>query len=187
MQLLERLKAIEDPVKKRAYFIGILSEEFKKRGCPPPIIVGGMAVELYTQGSYTTGDIDIKADKDILEKILTEWNFVRKGRVWFNEEFDIYIDWLGSSLNEGEEAEKRVNTIIVAEDLEIRVISIEDLMIDRLNAYKWWKDEDSLLWVNVLLKIKEAIGEKVDRNYLMKRAQEERLEDIIKDFITSGD
>lgn len=187
MQLLERLKAIEDPVKRRAYFVGILSKEIKARGGTPPILVGGIALEIYTQGSYTTGDIDLKADKAILEKILTEWNFVKKGRTLFNEEFDIYIDWLGSSLDEGEEAEKRVNTIIVAEDLEIRVISIEDLMIDRLNAYKWWKDEDSLLWVNVLLKIKEAIGEKVDRNYLMKRSQEERLEDIIEDFISSGD
>ncbi len=183
MQLLERLKSIEDPVKRRAYFIGILSQEIKERGGLPPVIVGGMAVEIYTQGSYTTGDIDLKAEKDLLEKILTEWNFIKSGRVWFNEELDIYLDWLGSNLDEGDEAQKRINTVIIDEGLEIKVISIEDLIIDRLNAYKWWKDEDSLIWAKVLLKIKEATGEPIDRNYLIKRALEERLDDIVKEVL----
>ncbi len=181
MEQLKRLKSIEDPVKRRAYFIGILSQEIKKNGGLPPVIVGGMAVEIYTQGSYTTGDIDLKAEKDLLEKILTEWNFVKSGRVWFNEELDIYIDWLGSTLDEGEEAQKRINTIIIEEGLEINIISIEDLIIDRLGAYKWWKDEDSLVWAKVLLKIKEATGDPIDMDYLTKRALEEKLDDIIKD------
>ncbi|MFN3740256.1 MAG: hypothetical protein ACK4TF_06230 [Thermodesulfovibrionales bacterium] len=183
MELLERLKAIEDPVKRKAYFIGLISQEIKKKGGLPPVIVGGMAVEIYTQGSYTTGDIDLKAEKDLLEKTLTEWNFVKSGRIWFNEELDIYIDWLGSTLDEGKEAQKRVNRIIIGEGLEINVLSIEDLIIDRLNAYKWWKDEDSLVWAKVLLKVKEATGEPVDRDYLTERALEEGLNDVIKEVI----
>ncbi|GAB4423948.1 MAG: hypothetical protein OHK0032_18750 [Thermodesulfovibrionales bacterium] len=143
-------------------------------------MVGGLALEIYTQGSYTTGDIDLKAPKALLEEILTEWGFTKKGRVWFNEDMDIYIDWLGSNLDEGREAEERINTIIVGDGLDIRVISIEDLIIDRLNAVKWWADQDSLMWARVLIEIKRTIGEPLDINYLRKRAVQEGIEAILE-------
>lgn len=179
MKIFERLNRIEDPVKRRAYLVGLLTEEFKKRKRGEPIVVGGLALEIYTQGSYTTGDIDIKADKEALEEILHQWGFVKRGRVWFNESLDIYVDWLGSELEEGPEAEKRINTVILDDGLEIRVISIEDLIIDRLNSAKWWGDEDGLLWTRVLIKVKEATGESLDVKYLKKRAKEEEIEDYL--------
>ncbi len=183
MNLIDRLSKVEDPVKRRALFIGILTREMKKRGGNEPVVVGGFSVELYTQGSYTTGDIDIKAQKDILEELLQEWGFIKKGRVWFNEELDIYIDWLGSSLDEGPQAEQRLNTVIVGEDLEIKVISIEDLIIDRLNAARFWKDEDSLMWAKVLIKVKEATGEPLDIEYLKERALKEGTGDLLEELL----
>lgn len=182
MQDLQELKKIEDPVKKRAYFIGLLTKEFKKRGGKEPIVVGGLAVEIYTQGSYTTGDIDIKAQGELLASILKEWGFKKTGRTWFNEELDIYIDWLGSSLDEGEEAYEKLNTVLIGE-LEIKVISIEDLIIDRLNAYKWWKDEDSFLWAKILCKVKKNMEDTLDKDYLYKRAQKEELIDVLEELL----
>lgn len=41
-------------------------------------MVGEIALEIYTQGSYTTGGIDIKAPRKILENVLEEWNFIKK-------------------------------------------------------------------------------------------------------------
>ncbi len=64
--------------------------------------------------------------------------------------------------------EKRVNTIVVEKDMEIKVISYEDLIVDRLNAFKWWKDSNSFIWAKVLYKAKEEIGEEIDINYLKK-------------------
>lgn len=165
MDIFERLNKIEDPI--------------KKRGKTKPIVVGELGLEIYIQGSYTTGDIDIKADSETLEEILKNWGFIKKGRIWFNDSIDIYVDWLGSQLDEGPEAEKRVNSIILDEGLEITVISIEDLIIDRLNAVKWWKDEDGLLWAKVLIKIKEATGESLDIEYLEKRAKGNKIEEYL--------
>jgi hypothetical protein len=182
MKDIKKLLEIEDPVKRRVMFIAIFSREVVNRGGKPPIIVGGEAVEIYTQGSYTTGDIDIKSPFDLTEAILKEWRFTKAGRVWFNKELDIYIDWLGSSLEEGDEAEKRVNTIKITKELEIKVISIEDLVIDRLNASKWWGDSDSLMWAKVLINIKRAI-DKVDEDYLMKRAEAEDLKDVLEKIL----
>lgn len=183
MERLKELTSIEDPVKRRTLFVGILTDEIKKRGGKEPIVVGGLALEIYTQGSYTTGDIDIKAPKEILETILREWQFIKKGRVWFNEDMDIYIDWLGAALDEGKEAEERVNSVIVGDSFEIKVISIEDLIIDRLNSCKWWKDEDSLMWAKVLLKVKIAMGEPIDKEYLRKRASDDKVKELLEQLL----
>lgn len=183
MKFFEEIKGIEDPVKKRAMFSAILSKEIMDRGGRPPILVGGIALEIYTQGSYTTGDIDLKADRGLLEIILTQWNFKKSGRLWFNSELDIYIDWLGEGLDEGKEAEVRVNTVIVGKNLEVRVISIEDLIIDRLNAAKWWDDKDSLMWSIVLVSVKRELGEVLDLEYLRKRAKAEDLEDLLNKIL----
>lgn len=135
-----------------------------------PIVVGGEAVEIYSQGSYTTGDIDIKAPYDIMAGVLDSFGFERLGgkRTWLNREIGIGIDWLGSSLDEGEEAERRTNTIVV-DGLPVRVISAEDLVVDRLSASRFWGDEDSALWAEALMVItKESIGFDVD--YAAKQA-----------------
>jgi hypothetical protein len=108
MEIIEELYLIDDPVKKRAFFIAFLSSEIEKLGGKRPIVVGEEALEIYTQGAYTTGDIDLKAPKEPLEKILKELEFKKIGRLWINEELDIYIDWLGESLDEGKEAEEKV-------------------------------------------------------------------------------
>ena len=180
------IRRIEDPVKRRATFIAILSREMTLRGERAPVVVGGEAVELYTQGSYTTGDIDIKSPHAATVSILKEWGFSKKGRTWFNKELDIYVDWVGASLEEGEEAESRVTTIKVARGLEIRVISIEDLVIDRLNAAKWWGDVDSLMWARVLLNVKKRSKGKIDRAYLKKRAREEAVADFLAKALSSN-
>lgn len=181
--LLKELSNIEDPVKKRAVFIGILSNEIVRRGGKPPIIVGGEAVELYTQGSYTTGDIDIKSPKTITEDILKEWGFDKRERSWSYTSLDIYVDWLGESLDEGSDAEKRVINLKIADKYEVRIVSIEDLIIDRLNAYKWWKDEDSLMWAKVLVQVKAKMNESLDLDYLNKRAKDEEIEELLKEVV----
>ncbi|RME63361.1 MAG: hypothetical protein D6778_09735 [Nitrospirae bacterium] len=180
MKLFQKLKETEDPVKRRALFVALLSGECEKTCGEMPIVVGGEALEIYTQGGYTTGDIDLKGPKDCMEGILKEWGFSKKGRLWFNPDLDIYIDWLGAELDEGPEAAKRTNTVVLDKDLTIRIISVEDLIIDRLNAAKWWKDTDSLMWAEVLVRVKEATGQEIDVEYLRKRATQEGLEELLQ-------
>ncbi len=175
MRGLEDIQKIEDPVSRRATFAALLSREVLQRGGEPPVLVGGEAVEIYTQGSYTTGDIDMVAPKDITEAVLREWGFEKTGRVWLNRELDIYVDWQGGSLKGCAEPE----TIALGGGLDVRVISIEDLVLDRLNAVKFWGDADSLMWAKVLLRVKQEIGE-VNEGYLRERAAEEGTEDFLE-------
>ncbi len=186
MKDIGKLLSIEDPVKRKALFIALLSREIVQRGGKAPIIVGGEAVEIYTQGSYTTGDIDIKAPLEITEAVLKKWGFIKAGRPWLNKTLDIYVDWLGSSLEEGAEAEKRVNTIAITEDLDIKIISIEDLVVDRLGAFKWWGDTDSLMWAKVLIKVKKSLGS-LDEEYIRERAEKADLLNTLEEILVSGE
>ncbi|NOX20424.1 MAG: hypothetical protein GXO99_04090 [Nitrospirae bacterium] len=183
MDILKELNKIEDPVKKRALFAALLSNESENRCGEMPIVVGGEALEIYTQGGYTTGDIDLKGPKDCIEDILKEWGFSKKGRLWFNSDLDIYIDWLGGELDEGPEAAERTNLVIIKDSLKVRLLSIEDLIIDRLNAAKHWKDEDSLMWAGVLVRVKAALNEQLDLEYLLRRAKAEEVEDLLEQLL----
>ena len=172
------LSTIANESRRRALFIALLSGEMKRRGAECPIIVGGEAVELYTQGRYTTGDIDLKGRKEVLDAVLSEWGFIKEGRVWISKEYDLYVDWLGGSLDEGEEAEKRTNFIALDDENEIRVISFEDLIIDRLCAAKYWDDQDSRMWARILLEIVRRAGGP-DSRYLAARAEKEKVTDLL--------
>lgn len=182
MDIVQDIFAIDDPVKKRAFFTALLSFEIEKLGGKKPIVVGGEALEIYTQGAYTTGDIDLKAPKEPFERVLKGLNFKKMGRLWINEQLDIYIDWLGESLDEGKEAEEKVVEIELSEGLKLSLISIEDLIIDRLNAYKWWSDQDSKMWAEALFEISKAINYPMDWNYLLRRSIKEELQDIIREL-----
>ena len=182
---LKQLLPIENESKRRAFFVALLGNEMTQRGAERPIVVGGEAVELYTQGRYTTGDIDIKARKDTLEAVLSDWGFVREGRIWISKEYDMYVDWLGSSLDEGAEAERRTNMIALAPGLEVRVISFEDIIVDRLCAAKYWDDRDSMIWAKVLLEIMIKAGG-ADSGYLAKRAEQENVADLLSQVFPEG-
>ncbi|MBF0506957.1 MAG: hypothetical protein HQL09_08980 [Nitrospirae bacterium] len=180
--ILKKLLAIEDESRRRAYFIAILSGEMVRRGADLPIVIGGEAVELYTQGRYTTGDIDLKGRKEVLEEILAEWRFEKRGRIWVSKEYSLYVDWLGGSLDEGAEAEKRTNIIALDGENEIRVISFEDLIVDRLCAAKYWKDQDSLMWAKNLMEILGKTGGS-DRQYLATQAEKAKVADLLSSIL----
>ena len=172
--ILETLKKIEDPVKRRVSFIGILTNELKKNDKFPLVIVGGEALEIYTQGNYTTGDIDIitKENKKSLLTILEKWGFKEIDRFIVNEELDIYIDVCGDVYDK-----KRTNRIKLNDNIIITLITVEDLIIDRFCSFKFWKIKEDFRWGLVLL---YNYDKKIDKKYLKERASEENVSDVLK-------
>lgn len=169
----QELLQLADPARKRAFFVAMLSEEMIAKGVAAPIVVGGEAVEFYTQGAYTTGDIDLKADFNAMKEMLLLWGFKGSGankRIWVSKDLDMYIDWLGANLDEGIEAEARTNSIALGRGLKVRVLSFEDLIIDRLAAAKFWNDTDSEMWASAVLDVANKV-KGLDRDYIRRRAQ----------------
>lgn len=99
-----------------------------------PVLVGGGAVEFYTMGAYTTGDIDLVAPsgKDIDERLCL-LGFKKQGKNHINNELGIFLEFPSGSLDSDQE----YNELEIGGG-KIRIISMEDLIVDRLSAFKWW-------------------------------------------------
>ena len=100
-----------------------------------PILVGGAAVELYTSGAYTTGDLDfVGTVTPELEGALRDAGFERQGRHWIHEAAQVFIEFPGAALGPGE----RASWVQVA-GCRVRVVAVEDLLVDRLGAWQYWR------------------------------------------------
>ncbi|MBI2335324.1 MAG: hypothetical protein HYU97_00960 [Deltaproteobacteria bacterium] len=145
----------------------IIAEALRQIG-QDPILVGGAAVEFYTQGGYSTADIDmVTPGGPALEQAMKALGFEKFGKDFFSESLKVYVEFPSTHLK----TEERFNSIKINQ-VELKIISIEDLIVDRLCSYKFWNSE--IDGINALL-LMEA--ETLDQARLKKRATLEQVAD----------
>jgi len=113
------------------------------RGLPRRVLVGGGAVEFYTGSAVMTGDIDLTSPaQPELEEELRRLGFVRPsgpGRVtrgWVHPEIGLGFEVVGSSPMGDTSDTVRVRLIRPIDDApEFRILSIEDMVADRMGQY----------------------------------------------------
>lgn len=119
-------------------------------GVRRPILVGGAAVELYTGGAYTTGDLDfVGSVPPEVAAVLAASGFARAGRHWIHEAAQVFLEFPGADL---EPAAEPVN--LVFGDKAVILIPLEGLIADRLAAWKFWRSGVDA--VNALLLLRSA-------------------------------
>lgn len=148
---------------KKFDFLADISSNFPDE--KKPILVGGSAVELYTRGISKSIDFDLIADRSVIVPLLLKMGFKQTGRHFYKNR--IYIEIQSDTLHGR-------SVIIKYKDKKIRVISIEDLIIDRLCACKFWNSVYDCEQAQMLIK---SYKSKLDRQYLNARAKQEGLED----------
>lgn len=160
---LEALLApLADQLQRRLAFVGLLSDEIRKLGWPPPVIVGGHAVEFYTAGDYPTIDIDLAGASEPVAEVLGGWGFLREGRHFYDDALGLVVEVPAASLDTAQ-LEHAVGVRLAG--VTAYVLGVEDLVVDRLSACKFWGHEDSCTWAQALLK--GAV--EIDRAYLERR------------------
>lgn len=165
-ELEAELAQLSDALERRLVFVGMLTRGVEALGWPAPVVVGGHAVEFYTGGGYTTVDIDLVGASEPLTQVLGAWGFTRQGRHWYDEALGLVVEAPGGQL----EAQQSARALVLrAGRLDIHVLGIEDLIIDRLAACVHWNDAESCAWAARLLRV----AENLDEEYLMRRAREE--------------
>ena len=133
-------------------------------------------MEVYTGGVYSSGDIDLVYPfrEHIRETLLSTGLFRQEGRLFISDELEIFLEIPGDKLW-GDE--NRVLTLELGGGLKVRVIGIEDIIIDRLCACQHWDSRMDCELAELLL---ERYREELDWEYLKGRAAEEGVEEILK-------
>jgi len=142
-----------------------------------PILVGGAAVEILTGGAYTTGDFDFVGFVPASVRCELEANgFEKTGRHWINEGAEIFLEFPGDALDAGERVVRRR-----AFGYEIAIVSIEDLLVDRLGAWAYWKSGVDGANAFVLLR---TCRDEIDHDRLARRANETGFQEALESLRT---
>ena len=126
------------------------------------VLVGGLAVEIYSENIYLTNDIDmvdISYRKPAeLRDAMAEIGFVKPGRVFVNETTDIAVEFPSPPITVGDETIIETTTAQTPAG-EIPILKVADVIKDRLAAYFHWKDRPSLVQaLAVLVKFPEELA-----------------------------
>ncbi len=137
-------------------------------------VVGGAAVQFYTQAAYVTHDLDaiLHGDtKEIIEKVMSELGFKRTTtyRHFEHPIFDFTVEFPPSPVEIGSRIINKVSVIKTAEG-PVRVVRIEDMIMDRIVAAVEWCDPPSLQQAKLMWSKNK---ERIDLNYLTDFATKE--------------
>lgn len=166
---LQKAAAEKTPAKRGIRVAAVLAEALREIG-QDPILVGGAAAEFYTEGGVATEDIDMLAPGGpSLWKVMDQLGFTRRGKDFIHEPLKLYVEFPGEGLGRGERSD-----IVDVQGTPLRIISIEDLVVDRLCAYKFWKS--GLDGVGALLLLETG---RADRARLRDRARQEDVGDAL--------
>jgi hypothetical protein len=156
--------------------MGLLTQEAEKRKLKP-IVVGGSAVDFYTEGIYSSYDIDLVSNKrkiigEILENL---FNFKPRGRHWINEQIGLSVEIPDNNLA----GDMDKLTVIRIKNLKVYVIGFEDLIIDRLNACAYWKSQRDCDQAKYMIKY---YRNRLDFGYLERKARVEGILNTLREF-----
>jgi hypothetical protein len=164
---LEAALALENATERKLGIAAAVANAVADLGLTP-VVVGGVAVELWTYGEYATGDIDLVMPYlPEIDERMASLGFEREGRHWTLPGSDVFVEAPGSALEHGEEAVE----VDVAPGLRVLVLSPEDSLVARLHEFLGTGHSDSVEQSVLLLR-----SRKLDKARLDRRVAEEGLE-----------
>ena len=125
------IEATSDLLERALKLAGLLATLFQERGFPL-VVVGGSAVEFYTEGGYMSGDIDFcrktlrAIPPRLMQEIAESLGGRGMGRNWMI--CGLYVDLLGILENESLVPERTLRTPFG----EVRVIPPELALVERI-------------------------------------------------------
>jgi hypothetical protein len=155
-----------------------VSEAMLRAGFEAPILVGGAAVELYSGSAVTTGDFDVVTGRqEAFETALVEQGFSRPvgpGHTpegWVHPDLKLGFEIVSSTLLDGGADRDRVRLFSTGEAGRIAVISVEDMIADRLGQFASGTAPEMLSQAKTLF----GLYPDADLDYLERRVRQETM------------
>lgn len=169
-------KSNKDKIYQNIALVAVITAALKEIDIRP-IIVGGQAVEFYTAGGYSTMDVDLVTPASVkeIDSIIKDLGFKKEGKYWTHDQLDFALEVPGSDLAGDYD---KVNEIKI-EGLKAYIIGIEDIIIDRLNRYKFWREYDDQEWIVGMIYLNY---DDIDWNYLYQKSESEKTLEELKKF-----
>jgi predicted nucleotidyltransferase len=166
---MARAAAEKDPALRGVRIAAVVARALGEAGIEPTL-VGGAAVAFYTEGRHTTRDVDLVAPSGpTVDEAMRRLGLRRRGKDYLSEDRTVYVELPSAALGPTERTD-----VIEIDGVALRIISIEDLIVDRLCAFKFWKSGIDGLNALILLELGTA-----DRARVESRAGEEDVLDAL--------
>ena len=141
------------------------------------VVVGGSAIEVYTRGRIVSDDIDIRAERSKIWKVLGEWGFRDHGKTWIRSDWKIAIDVVGDKYSGDPYRTRLVSTRYGP----VRLAAVEDLIVKRLASAKHWQQPRDVGQAALLLELYTA---EIDQTYLEQMARQYVVSDLLTEVQT---
>ncbi|MEH6551924.1 MAG: hypothetical protein V7744_18255 [Pseudomonadales bacterium] len=146
------------------------------------VLVGGLAVEIYSENLYLTRDIDMVdisyQSPAVMQQAMAEIGFTKQGRVYVNHTTNISIEFPSAPLSIGEELIHETTNVETTAG-KIPILFAKDVIKDRLAAYFHWNDKPSLIQALAIIH-NHGIDKKELRDFCQREGRPEAYQDLRK-------
>jgi len=166
---ISRVRKEPNELRKKMLLLGYVTSQLEKKK-QSIFLVGGQAVETYTAGQFPTGDIDVTtSDSATTQKVLKSLGFEEMGMIWLNKRLGMAFHIVGYFPPE------RSRTIRIG-PYKARIIGVEELILDRLSAAKFWNILADYEKAKVLY---DNFEKQIDKDYLRETAKKKKVDDLL--------
>jgi len=166
---ISRLRKEPNELRKKMLLLGYVTSQLEKKK-QSIFLVGGQAVETYTAGQFPTGDVDVTtSDSATTQKVLKSLGFKEIGMIWLNKPLGIAFHIVGYF------APERPRTIRIG-PYKARIVGVEELILDRLSAAKFWNIPADYEKAKVLY---DNFGKQINKDYLRENAKKKKVDDLL--------
>jgi hypothetical protein len=169
-QELERRLKGRELADRKLILLGLINKFLPKN--ERAVLVGGSLVQFYSAGAYESLDIDtVVSSRDAVARLMREAGFREDTRGFEDAGSGLVLDLSTKPLRPTEEV-----IDVRFEDLTVPMLSIEDAIVDRLLAAKYWRsavdfEQAFLLYAVVPGRVREKV--------LLERAERNDVEDTL--------
>lgn len=147
------------------------------------VLVGGLAIDIYTDNLYLTQDIDmVNINYQSAQKIneaMAGLGFIKQGRVYVNETTPVVVEFPSGPLSVGDELIQNTTYAHVGHRT-LAVLKVEDAIKDRLAAFIHWGDNPSLVQA-VAVMVKHNISSDTFKQFCIKEGSSKQYQ-LLDDF-----